>query len=42
MLDRGDAGPDELAAKLDQPWCKADLYYIEKASSMLRTLDVSG
>jgi hypothetical protein len=32
------AEPDELTAKLDQPWCKADLYYIEKISATLRRL----
>ena len=26
----------ELAAKLDQPWCKADLYFIEKLAATLR------
>lgn len=31
-----EASPDELASKLDQPWCKADLYYIEKLSAALR------
>jgi hypothetical protein len=31
--------PEQLAAKLDQPWCRADLYYIEKISAVLRTLD---
>ncbi|MHC4169142.1 MAG: outer membrane protein assembly factor BamB family protein [Planctomycetota bacterium] len=29
---------EQLAAKLDQSWCKADLYYIEKISAILRTL----
>ena len=29
----------QLAAKLDQPWCEADLYYIEKISAILRRLD---
>ena len=29
----------ELAAKLDQPWCTADLYYIEKLSATLRQLN---
>lgn len=28
-------GPPELAGKLDQPWCAADLYYIEKISAIL-------
>ena len=31
--------PEQLAAKLDQPWCRADLYYIEKISAILRKLD---
>jgi hypothetical protein len=26
----------ELAAKLDQPWCRGDLYFIEKLSAILR------
>jgi hypothetical protein len=26
----------DLAKKLDQPWCKADLYYIEKLSAIMR------
>jgi hypothetical protein len=30
------ARPEELAAKLDQPWCKADLFHIEKCSALLR------
>jgi outer membrane protein assembly factor BamB len=33
------AAPKDLVAKLDQPWCKADLYYIEKLSAVLRRLD---
>jgi hypothetical protein len=33
------ASASELAAKLDQPWCKADLYYIEKLAAILRRLD---
>ncbi|MGE5296368.1 MAG: hypothetical protein ACM3VT_16220, partial [Solirubrobacterales bacterium] len=33
-----DASPAELAAKLDQPWCKADLYYIEKLTAVLRRI----
>ena len=39
LADATDAKPQELAAKLDQPWCKADLYYIEKLSAILRKLD---
>jgi len=34
------ARPAALAARLDQPWCRADLYYIEKASAILRRLDI--
>lgn len=30
---------EQLISKLDQPWCKADLYYIEKISAILRRLD---
>jgi len=39
LADGVGAGPDELAAKLDHPWCRADLYYIEKLSAVLRRLD---
>lgn len=31
--------PSELAEYVDQPWCKADLYYIDKLASALRALD---
>jgi outer membrane protein assembly factor BamB len=31
-----EAAPAELNSKLDQPWCKADLYYIEKLVAILR------
>jgi outer membrane protein assembly factor BamB len=37
--DGGVLDSEQLAAKLDQPWCKADLYYIEKISAILRRLD---
>jgi hypothetical protein len=37
--DGGVLGPEQLAAKLDQPWCAADLYYIEKICAILRRLD---
>ena len=30
------ASPVDLSTKLDQPWCKADLYYIEKLTAALR------
>jgi outer membrane protein assembly factor BamB len=30
------AAAEDLAAKLDQPWCQADLYYIEKCAAVLR------
>jgi len=33
------APPDALAAKLDHPWCKADLYAIEKTAAVLRRLE---
>ncbi len=33
------ARPATLAARLDQPWCRADLYYIEKLSATLRRVD---
>jgi hypothetical protein len=31
--------PETLASRLDQPWSRADLYYIEKLTSVLRLLD---
>lgn len=31
--------PQEMIAKLDQPWCKADLYYIEKLTAVLREME---
>lgn len=37
--DGGVFDSEQLAAKLDQPWCKADLYYIEKISAVLRQLE---
>ncbi len=40
MADGAGAEPKELTAKLDQPWCKADMYYIEKISAILRKLDI--
>ncbi|UCG60063.1 MAG: PQQ-like beta-propeller repeat protein [Phycisphaerales bacterium] len=39
LADGVGGSAEELAAKLDQPWCKADLYYIEKVSAILRRLD---
>jgi len=39
LADGCGASPEELAAKLDQPWCKADLYYIEKLTAILRRID---
>lgn len=38
LADGCGASPEELAAKLDQPWCKADLYYIEKLTAILRRM----
>ena len=29
----------QMVAKLDQPWCKADLYYIEKLTAVLREIE---
>jgi outer membrane protein assembly factor BamB len=37
--DGGVLDSEQLSAKLDQPWCEADLYYIEKLSAILRRLD---
>jgi outer membrane protein assembly factor BamB len=37
--DGGVLGLDQLACKLDQPWCEADLYYIEKMCGILRRLE---
>jgi hypothetical protein len=42
MADAAGAQPGELAKYLDQPWCRADLYYIEKLSAVLRTTDGVG
>lgn len=39
LADGCGASPEELAAKLDQPWCKADLYYIEKLTAILRRMN---
>jgi len=33
------ATAQQLAARLDQPWCRADLYYVEKIAATLRRLD---
>jgi outer membrane protein assembly factor BamB len=33
------ATPRELARYLDQPWCRADLYYVEKLTAALRAAD---
>ena len=33
------ATPEELQRYLDQPWCKADLYYIEKLTAVLGRAD---
>jgi len=39
MAEADDATPDRLIARLDQPWCKADLYYMEKLCAILRKLE---
>jgi hypothetical protein len=31
--------PRQLIARLDQPWCKADVYYIEKMTAVLREIE---
>ena len=36
MADGLGASPERLLGRLDQPWCHADLYYIEKLSALLR------
>jgi len=40
MANATRAKPEELARYLDQPWCRADLYYIEKLSAIIRAADV--
>ncbi|MBN2475592.1 MAG: PQQ-binding-like beta-propeller repeat protein [Pirellulales bacterium] len=35
------AKPEELARYLDQPWCRADLYYIEKLTAALRSMEAA-
>ncbi len=39
LSDGLQAPSEELASKLDHPWCRADLYFIEKLSALLRSLD---
>jgi hypothetical protein len=39
MADGLGEPPETLASKVDQSWCRADLYYIEKLTSALRGLD---
>lgn len=39
LADGVQAPPEQLIARLDQPWCRADLYYIEKLTAILRRLD---
>jgi outer membrane protein assembly factor BamB len=34
------ASAEQLATKLDQPWCKADLYDIEKTAAVLRRMEM--
>ena len=36
LADGVQAPSKELAAKLDQPWCRADLYFIEKLAALAR------
>src|SRR6185295_7229361 len=39
LADGLQAPPEELASRLDQPWCRADLYHVEKLTAALRSLD---
>jgi hypothetical protein len=39
LADGVRAPSSELAAKLDQPWCRADLYFIEKLTALQRAVD---
>ena len=39
LADGLEGSPDELGARLDQPWCRADLYFIEKLGAVLRAYD---
>jgi hypothetical protein len=39
LADGVGAEAEELARYLDRPWCRADLYYIEKLTAVLRALD---
>ena len=39
LADGLEDSAQELARFLDRPWCRADLYYIEKCSAVLRRLD---
>lgn len=39
LADGLQATPEQLTKKLDQPWSRADVYYIEKLSAILRQLD---
>ncbi len=39
LADGVRASSSELAAKLDQPWCRADLYFIEKLTALSRAAD---
>jgi hypothetical protein len=39
LADGLKAPSGELGARIDQPWCRADLYFIEKLAATLRALD---
>lgn len=39
MADGLGSPPDQLGRYLDQPWCRADLYYIERLTSFLRRME---
>jgi hypothetical protein len=39
MADGLQFAPERLSRYLDQPWCRADLYYLEKLTAALRAAD---
>jgi hypothetical protein len=39
MADGLESPPEQLKRYLDQPWCRGDLYYAEKLTSLLRRME---
>jgi len=39
LADGSQAPPEQLLKYLDHPWCRADLYYIDKLTALLRAMD---